>query len=109
MGQSEVLDWFILKRVCGLNGWWTFRDVQNELGIPYDVARRNVQRLYLFGYLDIKHEKGWRRYYRVKEKYLDTHKHITEPISTANMKNDINYQNIEHSLIDEIERVENAD
>ena len=100
MGQSEVLEWFILKRVCGLDGWWTFRDVQNGMDIPYDVARRNVQRLYLFGYLDVKHKDGWRRYYRVKEKYIDNDKHTTEGLRINNKPDDTIYQNITHSLID---------
>lgn len=69
MGQNEILDFLITLRYSGDHEYYSPKQIAESMRINPTVARRQINRLYAFGYLDIKNINWWNRFYRVKNSY----------------------------------------
>lgn len=72
MAQNDVFNWFRTRYLTGETRFFLVCEVVKgvkEKGFNGKNVDKQIQKLYAFGYLDIKLD-GTRRTYRIKKKYL---------------------------------------
>lgn len=73
MGQVEIMDWLRERRVAGDDRFFSREQIENamiERGLSVFRCRRQLNKLYVYHYLEIKLDGFWNRSYRLKRKYI---------------------------------------
>lgn len=70
MGQQEIIDWLKKARLSGDERYFAVREIEAAMkqspgGNGGDVWR-HVNKLYAWGYLEVDHERSFRRKFRVR-------------------------------------------
>lgn len=79
--QQETLNWFRNQYLSGNTCFISLKQVcdsikdRNQKGV-----RRDVIKLYAWGYLEIRVIKGWFRTYRIRKKYLSINEVPVSPL-----------------------------
>lgn len=77
MTQDEIFDWLKNQRLAGNHKFFSIVEVSRMLAeAGYNGSSNKtcvgvkMNKLYAHGFLDIMVDKNWRRFFRVKDKYL---------------------------------------
>ena len=71
MGQHEVFNFLARQRKIGNNKYFESKEVYKALESNYIPTRRQLNQLYVYGYLEIR-IKGFTKTFRLKKKYINT-------------------------------------
>lgn len=70
MSQNDLIQWFIKQRETGNDSFYSMSEIAKHFKECNQIStNRKVVKLYAYGYLDV-NVKNWRRYFRIKEKYV---------------------------------------
>jgi DNA-binding IclR family transcriptional regulator len=71
MGQIDVFKWLRDRRAAGDESFYRISEIVKKSKMDKNIVWRACNKLYAQGYLEVKVEKWFRRYFRLKAKYVD--------------------------------------
>ena len=73
MGQSDIIDWLRDRRLRGGHRFFYRKELESAMsanGLSVLQCRQQLNKLYVYHYLEVRFDTAWTRRYRLKRKYI---------------------------------------
>lgn len=73
MGQADIMDWLGERRLAGDDRFFSREQIERAMldkGLSVFRCRRQLNKLYVYHYLEIRLDGFFNRSYRLKRKYI---------------------------------------
>lgn len=71
MGQQEIIFFLQQQRKMGNDQYFSPKEIKKEFNVNMIAIRRQLLKLFEYGFLEVKAKNIWHRNYRLKYKYVN--------------------------------------